>query len=131
METTTLVRLSAEPTRTRLLITRGTADVAKAILPPATERHPRATATLLEGLSLFLGERLCVVLCVDERSPSSCGLGVLDALGFGERSLFYEIGVAARDGHGRRERRRAAPSERIGGVGDFRDLRQLRWEWAR
>jgi len=124
----TLVRLSAEPTRTRLLITQGATDIGKAILPPSSSAHPRATAMLLEGLSLFLNERLCVVLCVDEQSTSSCSLGLLDALGYGERSLFYEVGVAARVS--RRDQRRAERAVRLPGA-DFRDLRQLGWEFAR
>lgn len=124
---TTMVRVSPEPTRTRLLVTQGAMDIGKVILPPAPSAHPRAAATLLEGLSLFLGERLCVVLCVDERSTSSCELGLLDGLGFGERNVFYEVGVAARTS---RSERRGARTLRLAG-GDFRDLRQLTWEWSR
>ncbi|WP_438016833.1 hypothetical protein WMF18_39550 [Sorangium sp. So ce315] len=123
---TTMVRLSPEPTRTRLLITQGPKDIGKVILPPAPGVHPRAAATLLEGLSLFVGERLCVVLCVDEESTSSCELGLLDGLGYGQRNVFYEIGVAARVS---RAPRRAARGLRL--PGDFRDLRQLSWEWSR
>lgn len=115
---TTLVRLSAEPTRTRVLITRGTTDIGKAILPPSTSAHPRAMSALLEGLSLFLNERLSVVLCVDEQSASCASLGLCDALGYGERSLFYEVGIAAR------VRARDRRALHIAG-GDFRDLRQL------
>jgi hypothetical protein len=125
----TLVRLSAEPTRTRVLITQGATDVAKAVLPASTSAHPRATATLLEGLSLFLNERLCVVLSVDEYSASCDALGLLDGLGFGERSVFYEVGIAARIS--RRTERRGAERIHLSGGGDFRDLRQLTWEWAR
>lgn len=121
----TLVRLCAEPTRTRMLITHGALDIGKAMLPPVSA-HPRATATLLEGLSLFVGERLCVVLCVDDRSSSSASLGLLDALGTSERSVFYDVGIATRLPP--RERRRAAEAVRLQGV-DFRDLRQLGWEW--
>jgi hypothetical protein len=124
---TTIVRLSAEPTRTRLLMTQGPRDIGKVILPRAPSAHPRAAATLLEGLSLFLGERLSVVLCVDEGSSSSCELGLLDGLGFGERSVFYEVGIAARES---RADRRAARALRLAGS-DFRDLRQLTWEWTR
>jgi hypothetical protein len=124
---TTIVRLSAEPTRTRLLMTQGPRDIGKVILPRAPSAHPRAAATLLEGLSLFLGERLSVVLCVDEGSTSSCELGLLDWLGFGERSVFYEVGIAARES---RADRRAARALRLAGS-DFRDLRQLTWEWTR
>lgn len=122
----TLVRLCAEPTRTRVLITQGARDIGKAVLP-SMSAHPRATATLLEGLSLFMGERLCVVLCVDEKSSSSASLGLLDALGCGERSVFYDVGIAARVS--RRERAKAASAVRLGGA-DFRDLRQLGWEWV-
>lgn len=125
----TLVRLSAEPTRTRVLITQGLTDIGKAVLPPSSTAHPRATAALLEGLSLFLNERLCVVLCVDEHSASCGSLGLLDALGYGERSVFYEVGVAARVS--RADRRRGERVARMPGVGDFRDLRQLTWGWAR
>ena len=124
----TLVRLSAEPTQTRVLITQGSRDIGKAVLPPSSSAHPRATATLLEGLSLFLNERLCVVLCVDEHSASCGSLGLLDGLGYGERSVFYEVGVAAR--LSRAERRRKERALYLQGGGDFRDLRQLSWEFA-
>jgi len=123
----TLVRLSAEPTQTRVLITQGSRDIGKAILPPSGSAHPRATATLLEGLSLYMNERLCVVLSVDEWSASSDSLGILDALGHGERNVFYEVAVAAR--LSRACRRKASRVLRLPG-GDFRDLRQLSWEWA-
>jgi hypothetical protein len=123
----TLVRLSAEPTQTRVLITQGSRDIGKAILPPSCSAHPRATATLLEGLSLYMNERLCVVLSVDEWSASSATLGILDALGHGERSVFYEVAVAAR--LSRACRRKASRVLRLPGS-DFRDLRQLSWEWA-
>jgi hypothetical protein len=124
----TLVRLSAENTRTRVLITQGTRDVGKVILPPSAEAHPRAAATLLEGLSLFLNERLAVVLCVDEESASYDSLGLLGPLGYGEPSVFYQVGVAAKTRA--RERRQAARAVSLS-TGDFRDLRQLTWEWAR
>lgn len=124
----TLVRLSAETTRTRMLITQAGKDIGKAILPQSATAHPRAMATLLEGLSLLLSERLCVVLCVDDQC-ASCGMvGLLDGLGYGERSVFYEVGVAARAE--RADRRRGARALRLPGS-DFRDLRQLTWEWAR
>jgi hypothetical protein len=89
----TLVRLSVEPTQTRVLVTQGTRDIGKAILPPSGSAHPRATATLLEGLSLYMNERLCVVLSVDEWSASSDSLGILDAFGHGERSVFRAAGA--------------------------------------
>ena len=123
---TTIVRLSAEPTQTRLLMTQGPRDIGRVILPRAPSAHPRAAATLLEGLSLFLGERLSVVLCVDERS-TSCELALLDGLGYGERSLFYDVGVAARMS---RPAPRSARRLRLAGS-DFRDLRRLTLEQTR
>jgi hypothetical protein len=124
----TLVRMSAEPTRTRVLITQGPTDIGKVVLPLSSNPHPRAMATLLEGLSLFLNERLCVVLCVDE-SSSSCGsVGLLDALGYGERNQFYEVAVAVRAS--RASRRGGGSLLHLAGGGDFRDLRQLTLERA-
>lgn len=125
----TLVRLSAEPARTRILITQGSMDIAKAVFPSSGNAHPRAMAALLEGLSLFLNERLCVVLCVDDDSVLYDSLGLLDSVGNGERSLYYEVGVAARVS--RAERRRAERALHLPGGGNFRDMRELTWEGAR
>jgi hypothetical protein len=119
----TIIRLSAEQTRTWLLMTQGPKDIGKLILPRVESVHPRAATTLLEGLSLFLGERLSVVLCVDDRSPGS-ELCLLDGLGYGAASLFYDVGVAARLPP---RERRAARALRLADS-DFRDLRQLTLE---
>ena len=89
---------------------------------PFRSAGPRDHA--LEGLSLWTQQRLSVVLAVDELAPSFCGsTDLCDALGYGTRSLHFEVGVAVR--HPRRARRR------IDGVGDFRDLRVLRAEVER
>ncbi|MBX3252082.1 MAG: hypothetical protein KF901_33215 [Myxococcales bacterium] len=125
----TLVRLSAEPTRTRVLITQGPNDIGKAVLPRSANAHPRSMVTWLEGLSLLLGEQLRVVLCVDDRSGSSDSLGLADALDVGRASVFYEVDVAPRSARG--DRRRAKQRLRLSGNGDFRDLRPLTWEWTR
>jgi hypothetical protein len=78
--------------------------------------HPRAAATLLEGLALWHQEALSVVLCAD--SPDGgCAMGLCDALGFGVRSLYYEVAITS----GARRPRRAS----LGGLGDFRDLQRL------
>lgn len=125
---TTLVRLAVDPEQLRLLVTQGLRDIGKIIIPRPRNAHPRAAATLLEGLSLLLGERLAVVVCVDDRSTSLCLHGLLDGLGYGRESLYYEVGVAAREpeSNGRAQR-----SVRLKGVGDFRDLRQVHGEWSR
>jgi len=121
-----IVRLSPETSRTRLLMTQGPNDLCKAALPALQSSHPRAITTLLEGLSLLVGERLAVVLCVDDWSSSSRVPGLVDGLGYGEGSVYYDVAVAVRETRRERARRR-----RLEGIGDFRDLRQLDWGWTR
>ncbi|MCC7542757.1 MAG: hypothetical protein IT379_41460 [Deltaproteobacteria bacterium] len=116
MTDTIRVAIAPERTQVRLLATTSERDTLKAILPPVRTAHPRAAATLLEGLALWYQQRLCVVLCADELGNSS-ELGLYDDLGFGHRTLHYEVGVAFAP---RRCRRRE-----LRGLGDFRDLRQL------
>lgn len=117
------VTIAPDPARVRLLATRGSNDILKAVLAPATNTHPRAAATLLEGLALWYQQTLSVVLCADDAGDSSA-LGLCDRLGFGSRQLHYDIGIATPI------RRRRPP---LGGFGDFRDLRQLSLstEWCR
>jgi hypothetical protein len=115
-----VVTIAPEHDKTRVLMASEHQDLLKAVLPPAQMAHPRAAITLLEGLSLWHQQRLSVVLLVDESDRTSGALSLCDALGFGERTLHYDVGVACR------ERRRAR--RRIEGVGNFRDLRQLRLE---
>ncbi len=104
--------------RTRLLVTYGTEEVLKALLAPTTQVHRRAAPTLLEGLSLWFQQPLGVVLAVDELRDGAV-LGLCDDFGFGERTLHYHVDVRQRAPRGR--------SARLGGVGDFRELRrQLR-----
>src|SRR5258707_165177 len=73
-------------------------------------------APVLEGLALWLDAKLHVVLCVDAKDAGFC-LGLTDEMGIGTRSLYFDVEVPSRTG-----RRRG---QRIGGVGDFADLRQL------
>lgn len=109
------VALAPEATRVRILATGPEGEIMRAVLGPAVAMHRRAAATLLEGLSLWHQQPLSVVLYA-ETPDAGCAMGLLDALGFGERTVHYEVGIALRDG--RRPRR-------LGGVADFRDLRQL------
>jgi len=101
---------------TRLLAMSGRDEVMRAILGPTTASHPRAAATLLEGLSLWHQQPLSVVLCADVEVCSSA-TRMLDQLGFGARTLHYDVEVAFL-GRPRRGRR-------IHGFGNFGDLRQL------
>lgn len=108
----TSARIVIRPSRdrTRLLLSRGSIDLLRAVLPPPGAAHPRAAQTLLEGLSLWLKEPLDVVLAADAQANSSA-LGLCDGFGFGQRSVHYAVEVVE---PGRRR-----------GLGSFRDLRQL------
>jgi hypothetical protein len=94
----------------------GRDEVMRAILGPTTQSHPRAAATLLEGLALWHQQALSVVLCVDA-SASSSASRMYDDLGFGVKTVHYDVEVAF-PAHPRRGRR-------IQGFGNFGDLRQL------
>jgi hypothetical protein len=115
MERITVI-LAPEREQTRLLVMDGADELLRGLLSPPSEMHPAAAATLLEGLSLWYQRQLAVVLCV---SDQSCGfeLGLCDALGFGRRSLHYEVGIVVQETRPR--------ARRLGGPGDFRALRRL------
>jgi hypothetical protein len=110
------VTMQPLPRETRLLVMSGRDEVMRAVLGPTTASHPRAAATLLEGLSLWHQQPLSVVLCADVEACSSA-TRMLDQLGFGARTVHYDVEVA-RLAHVRRGRR-------IHGFGPFGDLRQL------
>jgi hypothetical protein len=110
------VTMQPLPRETRLLVMAGRHEVMRAILGPATATHPRAAATLLEGLSLWHQRPVSVVLYADDEVSSSA-TRMLDELGYGARTVHYEVEVAFRG-----ERRRG---RRIQGFGNFGDLRQL------
>ena len=101
---------------TRLLAMAGRDEVMRAILGPTTASHPRAAATLMEGLALWHQQALSIVLCADVEACSSA-TRMIDDLGFGTRTVHYDVEVALR-AHRRRGRR-------IHGLGNFGDLRQL------
>jgi hypothetical protein len=112
--------LASSSRATKVLLTHGQDELLRAVLPPPSEvRHQRAAITLIEGLSLWLDTTLPVAVCVDDREASSC-LGLADEMGLGLRSVFCRIEVVEHK-PGRRR-----PGIRIRGIGDFRDMRQLR-----
>lgn len=105
--------------RTRVLLSHGPDELLRALLPsPSQVRHERAAVTFLEGVSLWLDTKLHVVLSVDAREAGFC-LGLTDEMGVGMRSLYFDVEVRDRDARRRR-------GQRIRGVGDFANLRQLR-----
>lgn len=76
--------------------------------------HPRALLTLLEGLSLWTGEPLCVALSVDARCPGS-----LPSLLFGDELWPAESPLVRFEVAHRASRR-----VRLEGLGDFRAHRR-------
>lgn len=90
-------------------------DVLKARLP-LRPCHPRALLTLLEGVALWNGSPLSVVIAAEHGSPSWLESGLFgDELWPGESQLVrYEVG-----GHVR--------PKRLRGLGDFRELRVPLW----
>lgn len=112
------VTIAPEPHQVRLLATTPTHDLLQAVLGPIRAAHPRAAATLLEGLALWHQRPLSVVLSADAADDGSA-LGLCDALGYG-RTLHYEVGLAFPDRVARGRRRRE-----LRGFGSFRDMREL------
>jgi hypothetical protein len=119
MQMTYTVVMTPSAARTRVLLMEGTDELLRAILPAPSQLHyERAAVTFLESLALWLNMNLHVVLSVEDREARCC-LGLTDELGVGVRSLFFDVEV--RDRRARRRR-----GQRIRGIGDFADLRQLR-----
>jgi hypothetical protein len=88
--------------------------VLKARLPALPE-HPRAAITVLEGLALWAGARLPVAVGVAARSSGS--IEALLPQGAAWCSPLVELHPVDLP---------RAPRRRLDGVGDFRELRQLR-----
>src|SRR5688500_11195315 len=65
------VTIAPEPDRVRMLAPADQGDLLKAVLGPARACHPRAAATMLEGLALWHQRPLSVVLCADDSGHSS------------------------------------------------------------
>ena len=111
------ITIAPELERVRLLATTGPTDILKAMLGPARQAHPKAAATLLEGLALWYQRPLSVVLYVDEQDNGS-SLELYDGLGFGRETIHYNVGVVMASLQNRRR-------QTLAGVGDFRDLRKI------
>ena len=101
---------------TRMLMTCGDDEVFKAVLPPPGKAHRHAAPALLEGLSLWFGRRISVVLCAGVEESASV-LNLCDRLGYGHTTVHYEVEVVE---PGPRRR-----GQRIAGMGTFLDLKQM------
>ena len=99
--------------QTKLLLSSPLGDLLKARLDTEPQ-HPRALLTLLEGLSLWAGERLCVALSVDERCPASLHTTLLGGDMWPAESQLVRFDIEYR----------APRQARLPGMGDFRALRR-------
>lgn len=119
MQMTYTVVVIPSSARTRVLLTSGPDELLRAVLPPPSQlQYERAAISFLESLALWVNAKLHVVLSVDAKEAGCC-LGLTDELGVGIHSLFFDVEV--RDRRARRRR-----GQRIRGIGDFADVRQLR-----
>lgn len=96
-----------------LLVTSEASDLIKAKLP-LTPNHPRALLTLLEGLALWSGAPLRVVVSVGESSREWVGSGLFGDELFPAESQLVQFHIEHR-GHRAR---------RLRGVADFRAARR-------
>ena len=92
----TWVMVTATAKRTRVAVTAGEKVLLRASLPPlAKVAHERAAKVLLEALSLWLDEKLCVALCADDE-VDCFRFDLTDELGVGVHGVYYAIEVVAR-----------------------------------
>src|SRR3954471_2094838 len=88
-----LVTVASRASRAQLLVMVGPDEVMRARLPRLDQvRQEQAVTRLLEGLSLWLNQRLCVALSADE-SEDYFRLDLTDELGVGARSVYYAVEV--------------------------------------
>ena len=108
------------PEWTRVLVQDGVAKtLLKARLPPDPQ-HPRAIAAIAEGLALWCGKPVRAAVSVDGLARMSGTRPWLDVLETATQGPLYEIALV--DASLRRLHRRR---DDLGGVGDFRDVRQM------
>jgi hypothetical protein len=112
------VGIEAKTDETRVLAMAGpTAVILKARLS-ARARHPRSVPSLLEALALWEGASVRAVLAVGSQDNSCITRLALDGFADVEGQPLYTVEFVRAEGP-RRVR------DDVGGMGDFRDLRQL------
>ena len=111
------VTIDSRPDETRVLATAGPkATVLKARLS-STTHHPRAVPSLLEALAMWEGMPVRAAIVVGGSDDSSATRLKLDFLAGINSAPLYQLAFV--DGHRRRH------DDRLGGMGEFFDLRQL------
>ena len=119
-----VVTMAPTPSGTSILAMDGRHELLRAVLGPAEGTHPKAAPTLLEGLSLWHQRPLHVVLYV--KKPWSGSFPELfGPLGLGQDGLYYDVGVVTD-----LDQQTSRP-RRLGGLGNFRQLRRIAWEVER
>jgi hypothetical protein len=113
------VAIHRHASTTRVLATAGPGQtLLKARLAP-DPWHQRALPSLLEALAFWQKQQVHAVLVADD-TPGTCDMGLFaDLAAEHARTPLYTLDWA--EGRRRGPRR----SDRLDGVGDFRDLRQL------
>lgn len=101
---------------TRVLVRLGDDEVLKASLPRRSAApHARALPTLLEAMALWHQTPVHAVLAAADEAWW-CRNGLVDALGLGQDGVHFSVEL--------RQRARGR-GQRIAGLGNFGDLRQL------
>lgn len=106
------------PTGTRILAQAGPGETLLKGHLASRPTSPRAVAAFLEGLALWQGVPIRAALCVESEADTSVTSSFLESVVDYGRAPLYELEVVPA---GRRRKRR----DRLEGMGDFRDLRQL------
>jgi len=109
--------ISPGPERSRVLVQDGPAETLLKARLPAVPAHPRALATLCEAVALWCGQPVRAALAAGGQGTSFDTTRWLGQDGPTATALFELALVGtARPPRGR---------DRLDGLGDFRDLRQL------
>jgi hypothetical protein len=96
MSAQVIVRMALTESATRILVIEPSGiQVLKAHFPSASGAHRLATRTLLEAVAMLGNARLHVVLSA-ESEAISCAQGLLDGLGYGVDTIFYDVELARR-----------------------------------
>lgn len=119
------VAILPRPSETRILATAGVAETLLKARLSSTPRHPRALPTMLEALALWQGQPVRAALCVGVPDSGCATNFSRDWFGADAATPLYSLDVVD-------ARRRPRRRDDLGGLGDFRELRQLLlWEVAR